>query len=333
MRRVDESERQIRELLVDVGDARVRLARQVGDEEVPAGDAGVEGERLRVARAARRAGDRLRESPAPAGSGRGLRLRTSARALRVPAIAAIVVGVDDAGIEQDAHARRRRVPRASASGRGRAGLRLARRRRRRRRSRSRPAVPRRDRRYRRGRWRTRRRPAGRRPGSLDRYASTASRTSSAIGCLRRSAFRLQPHLEVRVEVDASSVSYGYVSRYVDAARSVAAGAVERLAPAARRGEHLVDRLARAERVAQLRRASAISVSSASRSTSSLVAATSRQMSGGLAASRVVSCSPGPGELEPGVAGQPADDVHQGAGGQLRQVADGADEAIVQLRAS
>ena len=58
-----------------------------------------------------------------------------------------------------------------------------------------------------------------------------------------------------------------------------------------------------------------------------------QMSGGLVASRVVSQQPGAGQLEPGVAGQLADHVHQRAGGQLRQVADGADEAIVQLGAS
>ena len=36
------------------------------------------------------------------------------------------------------------------------------------------------------------------------------------------------------------------------------------------------------------------------------------------------------QLEPRVPGERADDVHQGAGGELRQVADGADEAIVKL---
>src|SRR5204862_1831730 len=108
--------------------------------------------------------------------------------LGVPAIAAIVVGVDEAGIEEDAHGRRRAGARRALgrAGAGRAGPRL--------RagtdsppkpvpassSSARSAVSARP-------LANAPPPGGPSTGSLDRYASTAWRTNSAIGCLRRTA--------------------------------------------------------------------------------------------------------------------------------------------------
>ena len=104
-----------------------------------------------------------------------------------------------------------------------------------------------------------------------------------------------------------------------------------VAPPARRREHVVDRLARAERVPQVGRAWRSASSSASRSTSSFVAATSRQMSGGLAPA--VSYRRGRARRARVPRHRPAVPTTciERAGGELRQMADGADEAIVKLR--
>ena len=76
------------------------------------------------------------------------------------------------------------------------------------------------------------------------------------------------------------------------------------------------------------RSTEISASSADPISSALVAQTSFQMSAGLDARRVVSCRPRPLRLEALVARRLSDDVHQRADGELREVADEGEQAIV-----
>ena len=57
-----------------------------------------------------------------------------------------------------------------------------------------------------------------------------------------------------------------------------------------------------------------------------------QMSAGLDASRVVSTSPRPASARPFVADRVADDLHQRAGGQLRQMAEERQQPIVRVDA-
>ena len=74
--------------------------------------------------------------------------------------------------------------------------------------------------------------------------------------------------------------------------------------------------------------SAISASSAGPISSALVAAMSRQISGGLEASRVVSARPRPASASPSCADRVADHLHQRARGQLRQMAEERQQPIV-----
>ena len=76
------------------------------------------------------------------------------------------------------------------------------------------------------------------------------------------------------------------------------------------------------------RSTEINASSAEPISSALVAQSSFQMSAGLDARRVVSCRPRPLSLEAFVACGFADDVHQRADGELREVADEGEQAIV-----
>ena len=110
---------------------------------------------------------------------------------------------------------------------------------------------------------------------------------------------------------------------------VAPRAEQRVAPSGGRGEDRVDVLA----VSEPSRSSVsvrMSASSASRSMSSLVAAMSRQMSRRARGQPRRVGRPGPASSRPASPASCPDDVHQRAGGELRQMADGADQAIVQL---
>ena len=64
--------------------------------------------------------------------------------------------------------------------------------------------------------------------------------------------------------------------------------------------------------------------------SGLVRTMSCQMEAGLEASRVVSRSPRPAQARPSAPAWPTDDVHQRADGQLREVADVRQNAVVLL---
>src|SRR5258708_9726054 len=113
------------------------------------------------------------------------------------------------------------------------------------------------------------------------------------------------------------------------AASAPTGLVERVAPAARGGEHVVDRLAGPERVTQLgerrdERAEPLAQMVLVRRGDVLPDA--RRTAG--KPRRVHET--GSGQLEPGVTPEGADDVHQGTDGQLWEVADRPDQAVVQL---
>src|SRR5258707_1228050 len=113
------------------------------------------------------------------------------------------------------------------------------------------------------------------------------------------------------------------------AASAPTGLIERVAPAARGGEHVVDRLAGPERVTQLgerrdERAEPLAQMVLVRRGDVLPDA--RRTAG--KPRRVHET--GSGQLEPGVTPEGADDVHQGTDGQLWEVADRPDQAVVQL---
>ena len=76
---------------------------------------------------------------------------------------------------------------------------------------------------------------------------------------------------------------------------------------------------------------AISRSSAGSTSSALVVQMSLQIGAGLAATRVVSASPDPDSRRPALPYRLADDVHQRAGGQLREMARVGEDVIVHHR--
>ena len=103
-RRVNEPELEIVKPAIQVGDSRVAVAREISDEIVPINDAAVKGQLAPRAETAPQQVIDLRDDRRRQNQTISFAL-DQRPCLRVPPIAAVVIRVDNAGVEKDAHRR------------------------------------------------------------------------------------------------------------------------------------------------------------------------------------------------------------------------------------